>query len=58
MFKEILGKYPIWYSKMQISGNFKIITLNWVRISETLMETDLVIHKVAPQGEAKQESIT
>ena len=38
IFKEIHGKDPDKYSRMQVSDNFKIITLNWIRISKTLME--------------------
>ena len=38
IFSEILGKISNKYSKKQVSDDFQIIPLNWVRIYRTLME--------------------
>ena len=46
IFKEIHGEDPDKYYRMQVSDNFKIITLNWIRIPKTLME-NWWIHKSA-----------
>ena len=48
--RRVLNKY----SKVYVSDNFKIVTLNWVRLYKTLMKTGWFI-KLLTQDEAKQE---
>ena len=42
IFQDIHGKDPDKCSRTQVSDNFNIVTLNWVRISKTLMENLLI----------------